>query len=135
MPADENSGIVCLLLNKEWFWWEVASVSIPGGWYRQVHGRSLNPVSEHAPVYYAVLDLPPNESQSHLKMIWGETILDGKTARLKTTDQNMEFAIVQAKRSGYFYFFIPHDQYLPVGESLSIELNDGAVIPVSRYQY
>ena len=135
VPAEENSGIVCLLLKKEWIWWEVASVSIPGRWVRQIHGRYLTPVSEHGSVYATVLDLPPKESQPQLKMVWGETIMDAKTAHLKTMDQDMEFSIVPAELSSYFYFFVPEDQYDPVGKTLSIELNDGRIIPVDHYPF
>jgi hypothetical protein len=135
VPAEESSGIVCLLLEKKWFWWEVATVSIPGNWVRPIYDRYLTPVSEHDPVYAAVLDLPARGHPLRLKMVWGETIMDGKIAHLKTKDQDMEFAIVPAESSGYFYFFIPEDQYIPVGKSLSIELSDGRIIPVNHYPF
>ena len=135
VQAKDNSGIYCLLLEREWFWWKVASVSVPGYWVRQQSVAQLTPVNENDPAFAAVLDLPPAADQTTLKMVWGETVKDAKVAHLKTKENDMQFSVVSSEFSGYFYFFIPEDQYIPIGKALLIELSDGTIIPVNHYPF
>jgi hypothetical protein len=124
VKPDGYGSIRVLVLAKDWLWWKVEEIFVPGEFRRQKDGELVSQSSTHYS-YITVLGLPDRINPVYWAIV-GETTENVQSVVLEYGNAKQEFETIPYGLTRYFYFIVPADGFLPenMHSTLSIKLDD-----------